>query len=56
MVIRDVLTKVECETTIDEIWNYIETGAFQGKPSSVGIKRDDPSTWSDGWPSLKEEG
>ena len=56
VVIRDVLSKAECEATIDEIWSYIETGAFRGKPTPVGIKRDDPSTWDDGWPSLKEEG
>ena len=55
-MIRDVLSKDECEATIDEIWSYIETGAFRGRPSSVGIKRDNPSTWTDGWPSLKEEG
>ena len=55
-MIRDVLSKDECEATIDEIWSYIETGAFRGRPSSVGIKHDDPSTWNDGWPSLKEEG
>ena len=56
MVIRDVLSKSECEATVDEIWSYIEMGSFRGKPSSVGIKRDDPITWSDGWPPLKEEG
>ena len=56
MVIRDVLSKEECKATVDEIWEYIETGAFRGKPVSVGIKRDDPKTWSDSWPSMQAEG
>ena len=55
MVIRDVLSRVECEATIDEVWRYIETGSFKGESSPVGIRRDDPSTWGDGWPSFFEE-
>eukprot|EP01127_Copromyxa_protea_P020359 TRINITY_DN6814_c0_g1_i1.p1 TRINITY_DN6814_c0_g1~~TRINITY_DN6814_c0_g1_i1.p1 ORF type:complete len:439 (-),score=59.50 TRINITY_DN6814_c0_g1_i1:10-1326(-) len=44
VVVKDILTPLECEATIDEAFHTLSTnsgGAFQ---------RDDPSTW-DQWPS-----
>lgn len=56
VVVRDVLDKAECEATIDDIWTYI---AFRKHPmfdDKHTIKRDDPNTWDNCWPSMAEEG
>lgn len=54
VVVRDVLTSDECLATIDDIWTYLETGAFGG--IDPGIKRDNPSTWTKGWPPMQKSG
>jgi ectoine hydroxylase-related dioxygenase (phytanoyl-CoA dioxygenase family) len=41
VVIRDVLTDIECAETISDIWSIVET------KSGGTIKRTDPKTWSD---------
>ncbi|KAL5474496.1 hypothetical protein EMCRGX_G026451 [Ephydatia muelleri] len=54
VVVRDVLTADDCQATIDDIWTYLETGAFGG--IDPGIKRDNPSTWTKGWPPMQKSG
>ena len=60
MVVRDVLSTDECLATIDDIWSYIETKGFDWKRRNEGItnpiRRDDPSTWDNGWPPGQSEG
>lgn len=59
VVVRDVLNEAECRASIDDIWTYIETRAFMKHPmfdKEHTIKRDSPSTWDNGWPSMAAQG
>jgi hypothetical protein len=59
VVVRDVLTKAECQATIDDIWTYIETRSFTKHPlqdEAHTIRQDDPRTWDNYWPSMAAEG
>ncbi|KAM9971662.1 hypothetical protein ACTFIW_011645 [Dictyostelium discoideum] len=61
VVIRDVLSKSECQKTIDDIWNYIESFKWASyhdsmKSEEKTIKRNDPKTWEGIWPNLSQEG
>ncbi|KAM9984928.1 hypothetical protein ACTFIY_009360 [Dictyostelium cf. discoideum] len=61
VVIRDVLNKSECQKTIDDIWNYIESFKWASyhdsmKSEEKTIKRNDPKTWEGIWPNLSQEG
>eukprot|EP01114_Cavostelium_apophysatum_P001727 TRINITY_DN11507_c0_g1_i1.p1 TRINITY_DN11507_c0_g1~~TRINITY_DN11507_c0_g1_i1.p1 ORF type:complete len:369 (-),score=71.91 TRINITY_DN11507_c0_g1_i1:27-1082(-) len=40
VVIKDVLTKEECNQTIDDIWNFLHNKAQ--------VKRENPKTWENG--------
>ncbi|KYQ91451.1 putative phytanoyl-CoA dioxygenase [Tieghemostelium lacteum] len=60
VIIRDVLSKDECQNTIDDIWNYIESCKWYElydklKESDKTTKRNDPKSWGL-WPQLHEEG
>ena len=54
MVVRDVLSPEQCSATVDDIWSYIETKGFiwkkHGDEIANPIRRDNPSTWDNGWP------
>ena len=59
VVVRDVLNKAECQATINDTWTYIETRAFMKHPmfdEAHTIRRDDPTTWDNYWPSMADEG
>ena len=60
MVVRDVLSTDDCLATIDDIWSYIETKGFIWNRRDEGItnpiRRDNPSTWDNGWPSGQSGG
>eukprot|EP01112_Ceratiomyxa_fruticulosa_P021297 TRINITY_DN7437_c0_g2_i1.p1 TRINITY_DN7437_c0_g2~~TRINITY_DN7437_c0_g2_i1.p1 ORF type:complete len:379 (-),score=87.38 TRINITY_DN7437_c0_g2_i1:186-1322(-) len=58
VVVRDVLTKGECEDTINDIWEYIEQRKFTSyKSSSIRVSRNDPTSWANNnWPPMANEG
>ncbi|KAN0026265.1 hypothetical protein ACTFIV_007249 [Dictyostelium citrinum] len=61
VVIRDVLSKSECQKTIDDIWDYIESFKWASyhdsmKSEEKTIKRNDPKSWDGIWPNLSQEG
>ncbi|KAN0033505.1 hypothetical protein ACTA71_007192 [Dictyostelium dimigraforme] len=61
VVIRDVLSKSECQKTIDDIWDYIESFKWASyhdlmKSEEKTIKRNDPKSWEGIWPNLSQEG
>lgn len=69
VVVRDVLTGDECKQSIDDIWTYLETGAYnrwakesanldepEAGQSDSGIKRNDPNTWNKSWPRMSHAG
>ena len=45
VVIRDVLTREECEATIDEMWTYIETRAFLGRRPPANASKLQGNAW-----------
>ncbi|EGC39683.1 hypothetical protein DICPUDRAFT_52501 [Dictyostelium purpureum] len=58
VVIRDILNKKQCQKTIDDILEYVESfkwASYTAKESDKTIKRDDPKTWKT-WPNLAAEG
>eukprot|EP01113_Clastostelium_recurvatum_P019805 TRINITY_DN2342_c0_g1_i2.p1 TRINITY_DN2342_c0_g1~~TRINITY_DN2342_c0_g1_i2.p1 ORF type:complete len:419 (+),score=87.60 TRINITY_DN2342_c0_g1_i2:59-1258(+) len=60
VVVRDVLSKEDCEATIEDIWQYIESRGFSpvaAPPSVAPVSRHDPSTWINrAWPAMYNEG
>lgn len=51
-----VLDEAECAASIADLWDVIEQGKFLADPAETGIKRDDPDTWSVGWPKMAGAG
>jgi len=50
VVINDILSKKECEESINGIWNYIET-------KNKYVNGNGPFTWkNNNWPSMQSEG
>jgi hypothetical protein len=53
VVVRDILSKEECEKTEDEVWDYIKQSCYDANRYLVLISilfRNDPSTWQHNWP------
>ncbi|GAM24732.1 hypothetical protein SAMD00019534_079070 [Acytostelium subglobosum LB1] len=60
VIIRDVLDLESCQSTIDDIWRYIENDEWlyyppMSKDLCNRTKRNDPSTWKH-WPSMAYAG
>ncbi len=65
VVIRDVLSKEECDATEKDVWQYLESRCwdpslqrlFPEMAKKLRIIRHDPHTWqNDGWAPMREEG
>ncbi len=65
VVIRDVLSKEECDATEKDVWEYLESRCwdpslqrlFPEMAKKLRIIRHDPHTWqNDGWAPMREEG
>ncbi|KAL0476874.1 htxA [Acrasis kona] len=72
VVIRDVLSKEEIEASVDDVWSYLESGAwrntmFSNKSNPVANKfwsednrkgpdRNIPHQWDACWPNMENEG
>eukprot|EP01080_Neovahlkampfia_damariscottae_P011528 gene11528-4781_t len=61
--IRDVLTEDEIKNSVEDIYQYLESGQWNRlfvqddpKEFKTNIKISDKSTWLKGWPAMKEEG
>ncbi len=54
MVVREVISQVEIEASIDEIWSWIES---QERIDSPQVNRNDPRTWeNESWPQIRALG
>ncbi len=66
VVIRDVLSKEECDATEVDVWEYLESMCwvhptlqllFPEMANKYRINRHNPHTWqNEGWAPMKEEG
>ncbi len=66
VVIRDVLSKEECDATEADVWEYLESMCwvhpalqllFPEMANKYRINRHNPHTWqNEGWAPMKEEG
>jgi len=58
VVVRDVLNQEEIKASIEDVWNYCESGTWHlaSKATPTQIDRNSPETWSEGWPPMSQEG